>query len=179
MSQISRAGVLSMLAVLAPAACDRDEPTPAPPAIRESIPARLLSVGGIQVRETETPGVVADLLTASRAEGYLTIAVRVRNTGTDTVRFAIPSDGGTYPSVRLEADGRFWSIARDEAGSLQAPGDFDRALDPGESMLWRAVFEAPPRSVTSFDLSMPGLRVPFQDIPITEEPAEGIAPQER
>ena len=111
----ARPGVLlALLAALALAAC-RQEEAPAPPAVREAIPPRFATVGGIQARDTEVPGLVADLLTASRAEGRLTVAVRFRNTGSDTVRFALSSDGGAYPSVRLEAAGRTWPIVRNES----------------------------------------------------------------
>ena len=162
--------VLALLATLT--ACGGDEPPETPPAARESVPPNIPTVGGIQARDTEIAGLVADLVTATRQEGRLTVAVRFRNTGTDTLPFSITADGGTYPSVRLLAGGRAWPIARDEAGDLQAPESFERRLAPGQSMLWRAVFEAPPPEIGRFDLAMPGLRVPFRDVPINDRSRE-------
>ena len=158
--------------------CGQEEPAPAPPAVGEEIPPRFATVGGIQARDTEFPGLVADLLMASRAQGRLTVAVRFRNAGTDTVRFALASDGGTYPLVRLEAGGRAWPIARNDDGEPEAPGTFERSLDPGQSMLWRAVFEAPPPGITAFDLTMPGLSSPFEDVPIVDRPGEPTAAEQ-
>jgi hypothetical protein len=172
-----RAAVLT-IAALAVVACGGNEPDGAPSSAREAVPPRFQSVGGIQARDTKYPGLVADLLTASREEGRLTVAVRFRNAGTDTVRFALPSDGGSYPSVRLEAGGRAWPIARGEDGEPQAPGTFERSLVPGQGMLWRAVFEAPPAGITAFDLAMPGLSAPFQAIPITDRVEEPTGPEE-
>ena len=169
---------LLMIAALAVVACRRDEPDTAPSSAREVVPPRFQSVGGIQARDTEYPGLVADLLTASRDEGRLTVAVRFRNAGTDTVRFALPSDGGSYPSVRLEAGGRAWPIARGEDGEPEAPGTFERSLIPGQSMLWRAVFEAPPAGITAFDLAMPGLSASFQGVPITDRAGEPTGPEQ-
>lgn len=169
-------GATFLVLLLGGSACGQEEarrtaaPASTPPAIRESIAPVIQSVGGLQARTTETPGLVADLLSARREEGLLIVTVRFRNAGSDTLAVALPTGAGTYPGLRLEAGGRAWTIARDAWGEPMAPETFERTLAPGESMLWRGSFEAPPRSATAFDLAMPGVVQPFDDVPIHDPP---------
>lgn len=157
---------LILLAVVLPG-CGRDReppPTQTPPEIALPAEPKVETIGGLQARRGDLAGLVADLVSAQREKGLLTITVRFRNAGTDTLRFEIPSDGGTYPGVRLTAGGRAWPIARDESD----PKEFARTLAPGQSTVWRASFQAPPRATTTFDFEMPRVREPFQDVPITD-----------
>lgn len=164
---------LTLLAGLVLVACDR-EPAPlppatsTPPAIERSTESGIASIGGIQARRTEVRDVVADLLTARREGDLLTVTIRFRNAGTHSVRVEIPVVGGSHPGLRLSAGGEEWPIARDEKGGLLATQELARTLGAGQSMLWWGSFRAPPPTVGSFDLAMPGVEGPFRDVPITD-----------
>lgn len=150
------------------AACGREEPAPPPEApAAESIASPMPTVGGLQARRAEV-GLVADLLTATRRGGTLTVTVRFRNAGTDTLSYTLVDGDGAYPGVRLTAGGRDWPLAREPDGELAAPRQFEASLGPGGSQLWRATFQAPPRTVETFDLELPGVER-FSDVPIQDE----------
>ncbi len=152
-------------------------PSAAPPPARDtatrasaagdSMAVPLATIGGLQARRTDA-GLVADLLSATRAESRLVVTVRFRNATTDTLAFALPAQGGAYPGTRLTAGGRAWPLAREEDGDVAAPAEFDIVVAPGQSRLWRAEFVAPPGEVPSFDLRMPGVAT-FVDVPIRDE----------
>jgi len=177
----ARAGRLA-LALVTFAACGGEERPPAPavpgaardsvaaPAetfTRDSVASPIESVGGLQARRTEVLGIVADLLSAVREEGTLTVAVRFRNAGSDSLSFTLSMEGaGAGP--RLTAGGRTWPLAREPDGDPAAPARFEASLAPGGSRLWRASFVAPPRSVHAFDLELPGV-LPFADVPIRDD----------
>lgn len=129
-----------------------------------SIPAPR-SVGGLLARRTEASGVVADLLSAERRDGGLTVSIRFRNTGPGPRRIAIPANYAT--GWRLVAGDRVWSLASEPDGDPAATETPDRELDPGASALWRGTFVAPPAGVDAFRLEVPGVEV-FEDVPITD-----------
>ncbi|MDX1661760.1 MAG: hypothetical protein R3326_08220 [Gemmatimonadota bacterium] len=135
---------------------------PAAPARTDPAPE---SVGGIAAVRTDVGGVVADLLTAERADGRLTVAIRFRNTAGRGRRVEIPDD---YESGwRLEAGGRDWPLATEPDGDPLANEPPRRVLEPAQSALWRGTFVAPPRDVKTFRLEVPGVR-PFEDVPIID-----------
>jgi len=167
------------------AACGGEErrpPTPAPietpardsaaapieTAARDSVASPIETVGGIQARRTEVLGMVADLLSAVREGGTLTVSVRFRNAGSDSLSFTLSGEGRGGHGLRLTAGGRTWPLAREPDGDPAAPARFEASLAPGQSKLWRASFVAPPRSVHTFDLEMPGV-IPFTDVPIRDD----------
>lgn len=161
------------LALVLVAACareERDRPSTAPAA--DSMASPMETVGGLQASRTDV-GLVADLLTATRHRDSLTVTIRFRNAESDTLSYTLAERGGAYPGLRLTAGGREWPLAREPDGDLAAPSEFEASLGPGDSELWRATFQAPPGSVQTFDLEMPGVER-FSDVPIQEgEPEEG------
>lgn len=160
------------LAALPSCGSDAPEPSEAPaaahPAI-DTVASPIRTVGGIQAVRTEVTGIVADLLSATREGGLLTVTVRFRNAGSDSLAFAMPGEAGSYPDVRLVAGGETWPIVRGEDGDLAAPATFEAHLAPGDSQLWRASFVAPPSTVRDFDLQLPGVEQ-FTAVPILDEP---------
>ena len=167
--------LMPALVALGLAACGREEPAPRPETPPLSETARrahdttlvpIATIGGLQARRADV-GLVADLLSANREEGVLAVTIRFRNATTDTVAFALPSEGGRYPGVRLSAGGRDWPLTREPDGDPGAPLEFDVAVAPGQSRLWRGVFAAPPASVHAFDLEMPGVER-FVEVPIRD-----------
>jgi hypothetical protein len=163
---VKRIGAALALALLA--ACGRGEapapaPVPQPATTRDSVASEIRTVGGLQARRTDVLGIVADLLSATCEEGTLTVGIRFRNAGSDSLSITIPAEEG----VRLTAGDRDWPVAREEDGELAITKTFVAELAPGNSRLWRASFVAPPRAVHSFDLELPGVQ-PFTDVPITD-----------
>jgi hypothetical protein len=164
---MSRTTALGLALVLV-AACAREEParSSTEPAA-DSMASPMETVGGLQARRTDV-GLVADLLSATRQRDSLTVTIRFRNAGSDSIAYTMADGGGGYPAVRLTAGGRDWPLAREPDGDPAAPRQFEASLGPSDSQLWRATFQAPPRSVGTFDLEMPGVER-FSDVPIEDE----------
>jgi len=167
--------LLPALVALGLAACGREEPAPRPETPPLSETARLArdttlipmaTIGGLQARRTEA-GLVADLLSANREEGVLAVTIRFRNAITDTIAFALPSEGGRYPGVRLTAGGQEWPLSHESDVEPGTTSEFDIVVAPGQSRLWRGVFAAPPASIRAFDLEMPGVER-FVEVPIRD-----------
>jgi hypothetical protein len=121
------------------------------------------SVGGLQARGTRLTGVMADLVSADREAGVLTVTIRFRNS--TRARRPLPVEPDLR-GVELEAGGRSWPILRDgdEAPSRVVLPD---SLAPAETRVWRGEFTAPPLDVTEFDLAVPGVD-PFTAVPIRD-----------
>jgi len=120
----------------------------------------------LQTQEVNMPGVVADLTEATRKEGVLTVKVRFRNTGTESVSesFTTFSD---YSSFYVTAGEQKFFILEDAEGAPLAPKDLYVSLDAGETTTWWGKFPAPPATETTFDLVVPNV-TPFEDVPITD-----------
>lgn len=158
------------LAVVALAACSEVDRRPAPESTEEAARATrtdpgVQSVGGVTAARTDVQGVVADLLTAEREGGRLTVSVRFRNTSEATHQVEI--EGDYDERWRLEAGGRRWALMRGPDGGPEATESLSRTLKPGQSALWRGTFAAPPPDVTTFRLEIPGVR-PFEEVPISD-----------
>lgn len=118
------------------------------------------SVGGLQARHTGVRGVVADLLEVRRDGEALVVTIRFRNTTRDTLD--LPAEiAASVADWTLTAGGRAWPLAEAPRGALPA------RLAPSETRLWRGVFQAPPRDVRAFDLTIPGVD-PFTGVPVVQ-----------
>ncbi|HUP21106.1 MAG TPA: hypothetical protein VM778_14310 [Gemmatimonadota bacterium] len=142
--------------------------TSTPPAASVSIPdsagRERESVGGLQAQDTQVIGVMADLVSADREEGVLKVTIRFRNSARGTL--PLPVEPNLRDSA-LEAGGRPWPILRDPGGVARSSVELPDSLRPSESRIWRGEFAAPPRDVTEFDFTVPGVD-PFTAIPIRD-----------
>ena len=126
----------------------------------------------LQVQETNTEGVMAEVTDVTRKEGVLTVKVRFRNTGQKTVRLRISRNWGDIDNHYIVVGSSKMLPLRDaQKTAVMSPvsgsGELDPEIKPGASYLFWVKFPAPPASakkVTFFAPSGP----PFEDLPITE-----------
>jgi hypothetical protein len=129
----------------------------------------------IQSQNTNTPGVVAEIIQFKRSEGVLNVKIRFRNTSGAAINFYVLASGTDYDRFYLTAGTKKFAIAKDSDGSYLAPkADYScgmpgvcQKLAAGQSEVWWAKFVAPPVSVTKVDLITP-VATPFEDVPITD-----------
>lgn len=149
-----------------PAAAARTAAVPAPSEAPDRTSPAPPTIGGIVAAHTDVRGVVADLVSAERNEGRLTVAVRFRNVSEEPRRIEITDEYSTR--WRLVAGGREWPLASAENGGTAATAPPRRTLKPGQAALWRGTFVAPPPEVHTFRLEIPRVS-PFEDVPISDE----------
>ena len=136
---------------------------PKPPAVPP--PAVIAS------QETNTQGVVAELIECRRKEGVLSIRVRLRSTGSGAVDYPIyRRDFGNY---YVTAENKKYFMLKDSEGAWLAtppnPQDnLDAHIAAGQTFVWWAKFPAPPPAVKKINLVMPGV-APFEDVPVTDQ----------
>jgi hypothetical protein len=126
----------------------------------------------LQVQETNTEGITAEVTDVTRKEGVVTVKVRYRNTGQKTVRMRLSRNWGDIDNHYLVAGTSKMLPLRDaQKTAVMSPlsnsGDLDPEIKPAGSYVFWVKFPAPPAStkkVTFFTPSAP----PFEDLPITE-----------
>jgi hypothetical protein len=128
----------------------------------------------IQSQETNTPGVVGELIQCSRSDGVLSVKIRFHNTTGTPVNFYVLGPNISYEKFYLAAASKKYFILKDSDGTVLAPGgDYScgmpgvcEKLAAGQSNTWWAKFPAPSADVTKLDLFTP-VTPPFDGIPIT------------
>jgi len=128
----------------------------------------------IQSQETNTPGVVGELIQCSRSDGVLSVKIRFHNTTGTPVNFYVLGTNISYDRFYLAAASKKYFILKDSDGTELAPGgDYScgmpgvcEKLAAGQSNTWWAKFPAPSADVTKLDLFTP-VTPPFEGIPIT------------
>jgi hypothetical protein len=149
---------------------------PAPqPSAPAPTPLAGVSSNIIQSQDTNTQGVVGELIQCSRSGGVLTVKIRFRNTTGAGMGFYALGPNTSYDRYYLAAANKKYFILKDTDGTYLAPGfNWDcgmsgvcEKLGPGQSNTWWAKFPAPSADVTKLDLFTP-VTPPFEGIPITE-----------
>jgi Cytochrome oxidase complex assembly protein 1 len=128
----------------------------------------------IQSQDTNTPGVVGELIQCRRSDGVLSVKIRFHNTTGTAVNFYVLGTNISYDRFYLAAASKKYFILKDSAGTELAPGgDYScgmpgvcEKLPAGQSNTWWAKFPAPSADVTKLDLFTP-VTPPFEGIPIT------------
>jgi len=153
-------------------------PQPNAPAPQPNAPApnssAAVSSDIIQSQETNTPGVVGELIQCSRSDGVLSVKIRFHNTTGTPVNFYVRGPNISYEKFYLAAASKKYFILKDSDGTELAPGgDYScgmpgvcEKLAAGQSNTWWAKFPAPSADVTKLDLFTP-VTPPFDGIPIT------------
>jgi hypothetical protein len=156
-------------ASVAPAAA----PQPSAPAPSSSVAA---GSDVIKSQNSNTPGVVGELIQCTRSEGVLNVKIRFHNTLGDTINFYVLAPSTDYDRFYFTAGTKKYSIVKDSDGTYLAPKpDYScgmpgvcQKLVAGQSGIWWAKFVAPPANVTKLDLITP-VMPPLEDIPITDK----------
>jgi hypothetical protein len=125
----------------------------------------------IQSQDTNTPGVVGELIDCKRADGVLTIKVRFRNTSDKRIEFPLLA-GRLYEQFYVTAASKKYFILKDSEGTYLTTqtdsfGTLGVRLEPGQSFVWWAKYPAPPAEIKKVNLLTP-IAPPFEDIPITD-----------
>jgi len=149
----------------APAAA---QPPAAPAPAQPAAPA----ASAIQTQDTNSPGIVADLMECKRKEGVLTIKIKFRNTSNARAKHQIYDRREYYEYYVTAANKKYFPLKDSEdtylATQANAFGSASADLDPGQTYLWWAKYPAPPQDVKKIQFTMPRV-APFDDIPITDQ----------
>jgi hypothetical protein len=129
------------------------------------------SAGVIQSQEANDPGLVAELTEATRAEGILTVKVRLRNTSKQQVNLTLVKN---YECEKyyVAVGNKKYIVLKDSQGEYAMPvregcNDTGVTIAPGKAWVWWGKFAAPPM-VTKIELFTP-IAPPFEDIPVTDK----------
>lgn len=166
MARYLRLGVAVLACGLALAGCGKKEEPKAAAPVAAKAPAKA------SARETNTAGVVAEIVEVKRKEGVLTVQLRYTNTGAKAVSFYALT-GGKYDSYYVTAEDKKYLMLRDEDKSTLSPqvnpaGDVYVSLQPQGSYLWWAKYPAPPAAVKKVSYHTP-VTAPFDDLSIRDE----------
>ena len=157
----------------APAPAAQQAPAPQPNAPAPN-PSAAVSSDIIQSEDTNTPGVVGELIQCKRSDGVLSVKIRFHNTTGTPVNFYVLGTNISYERFYLAAANKKYFILKDSDGTELAPGgDYScgmpgvcEKLGAGQSNTWWAKFPAPSADVTKLDLFTP-VTPPFEGVPIT------------
>ena len=121
--------------------------------------------------DSNTPGVVAEVVECKRKDGVLTLKIRFRNSGTAKARLEL-IDGRNYDVYYLTAGSKKYFILRDAEKAPLAPaagvgGDFRVELPANGTYTWWAKYPAPPAEVKSVNVYTP-VTPPMDDVPISD-----------
>jgi len=129
----------------------------------------------IQSQDTNSPGVVGELIQCKRSGGVLSVKIRFHNTSGAPVSFYVLGPNISYERFYVAAASKKYFILKDSDGTYLAPGgDYScglpgvcEKLGAGQSNTWWAKFPAPSAEVMKVELFTP-VTPPFDDVPITD-----------
>ena len=129
--------------------------------------------GAIQTQETNSEGVVGELIECRRSEGVLTIKVKFRNNSDKSVSLTFVHWGAAgvdLPKFYVTAGNKKYFTLKDSDGAVLSSNgaDSDASIAPGRTYLWWGKYPAPPAEVKKINFMMP-VTAPFEDIPITDK----------
>jgi hypothetical protein len=169
-----------------PAAAEAVQPKPTGPAVLESAPAAPsaapaapdtvfaaappASASVLKSGETNSSGVIAEVIQCDRKDGVLSMRVHFRNVSAKKTYFTI-INGRNYEKYYLTAGSKKYFILKDSEGTYLTPladgaGGLGVDLDPGGQYTWWAKFPAPPPEAKEVTLYMP-VAPPLEDIPVS------------
>lgn len=127
----------------------------------------------IVTAQTDVPGIVAEVMEATRKEGVLTLRVRLRNVGDKPAKFTMVGYS-RYDDIYLSAATVKYVVIRDArknpvATPLDGGGHIDVRVAPGKSWSWWGKFPAPPAGQKTVALYWK-IGAPVEDIPILDRP---------
>ncbi|MCW5748601.1 MAG: hypothetical protein KIT36_20595 [Alphaproteobacteria bacterium] len=132
------------------------------PAVAQSAP--------IQSQDTNFAGIVAELTQCKRADGVLTIRVRLRNASNKDAHVDLIR-ARNYDAYYVTAANKKYFILRDSEKAPLTPaadgfGNLSPLVRKGGIYTWWAKYPAPPPDVTKVNIITP-FAPPFEDVPIS------------
>jgi hypothetical protein len=130
-----------------------------------------LAQTAIQSQDSNISGVVAEITECKRADGVLTIRMRLRNTGTEKADVQLVRYRA-FQGFYLTANNKKYFILQDSEKTPLAPsvdnaGNVSAQIPKGGSYTWWAKYPAPPPDVKKVSYYTP-ITGPFDNIPITD-----------
>ncbi len=134
-------------------------------------PSAAQAVNPIQSQDTNTAGIIAELIECKREDGVMTIKLRLRNT-TDKVENVTLIDGRNYDAYYVTAENKKYFVLRDSEKNTLTPqtdgfGYLRVKLAKGGTYVWWAKYPAPPAGVKKISYYTP-LTPPFDNVPIKD-----------
>lgn len=125
----------------------------------------------IQSQDSNISGVVAEITECKRAEGVLTIRMRLRNTGADKADVQLIRYRA-FDGYYLTASNKKYFILQDSEKTPLAPavdntGSVSVSIPKGGAYTWWSKYPAPPADVKKVSYYTP-ITGPFDNIPITD-----------
>jgi hypothetical protein len=133
--------------------------------------APVLAQTPIQSQDSNVAGVVAEITECKRADGVLTIRMRLRNTGSAATSITLV-ENRKFDGYYLTAGSKKYFILKDSDGTPLAPqldtfGKVAPSIDKGGQYTWWSKYPAPPADVKKVSYFTP-VTGPFDNIPITD-----------
>ena len=130
-----------------------------------------LAQTAIQSQDSNISGVVAEIIECKRADGVLTIRMRLRNTGADKVDVQLIRYRA-FDGYYLTAGNKKYFILHDSEKTPLAPsvdntGSVSAQIAKGGAYTWWSKYPAPPADVKKVSYFTP-ITGPFDNIPITD-----------
>ena len=119
----------------------------------------------IQSQETDSPGIIAELIQCKRKRGVLTIKVRMKNAGDKTVRVYWSDAHKHIYLIDMDNQKKYYILKDADDQYIFSGNPWDIA--PNASKISWFKFPAPPAEVKEITLIIPGCP-PFEDIPISD-----------
>jgi len=143
-------------------------PSAAPDTVFAAAPPASPSV--LKSGETNSSGVIAEVIQCDRKDGVLSLRVHFRNISAKKTYFTV-INGRNYEKYYLTAGSKKYFILKDSEGTYLTPladgaGGLGVDLDAGAQYTWWAKFPAPPPDAKEVTLYMP-VAPPLEDIPIS------------
>jgi len=125
----------------------------------------------IQSQDTNISGLVAEITECKRADGVLSVRMRLKNTTDKKIDVQLIRQRN-YDDYYLTAGSKKYFVLRDSEKTPLAPradgsGYFSTGIEKGGTFVWWAKFPAPPADVKKVSYFTP-LAPPFDNIPITD-----------
>lgn len=127
--------------------------------------------GLTQPQQANVAGVVADIIECRRADGFLTVRVRFKNTTDKELRVPVIASRNFHQYYVTAGAKKYLIVEDSERTPLASPatggGDINPQIAKGGSWVWWAKYTAPPPEVKQISYYTP-LTPPFENVPVTD-----------
>jgi hypothetical protein len=124
----------------------------------------------IQSQDANISGIVAEVTECKRADGVLSVRMRLRNTSAAEVTVYL-IDKNNYDSYYVTAASKKYFVLRDTENKPLAPqadgGGVSVTIAKGGQYVWWSKYPAPPNDVKKVGYFTP-ITPPFDNVPITD-----------
>jgi hypothetical protein len=124
----------------------------------------------VQSQDSNISGIVAEITECKRADGVLSMRLRLRNTSDKDVKATL-IDKSNYDSYYVTAASKKYFVLRDSEKQPLAPpadgGGVTVSIAKGASYVWWSKYPAPPADVKKIGYFTP-ITPPFDNVPVTD-----------